>query len=168
MIHKFLIFLISITFAVCYTNDAFARSDDSSKPINIKADSAEINDATGISIYRGNVIISQGTMLLTGNKVVLETADKKVKKMTSEGDLSTFKQTTDDGKTIHAEAKKMVYKITANEIVLTDDAKLTEGSNTFASDRIVFYTDKEIVNAGSNSGDERVNITVYPETLKEE
>jgi len=29
--------------------------------------------------------------------------------------------------------------------VLTKNAKLTEAGNTFTSDRIVFYTDKEIV-----------------------
>ena len=165
---NFKIFFICLIIVISCTSIALARSDDSSKPINIKANSAEINDATGISVYRGNVVVSQGSMVLTGDQVILETADKKVKKLTSTGNLSTFKQTTDDGKTIHAEAKKMVYKITANKIILTDSAKLTEGGNSFASDRIVFYTDKEIVSAGSSEGDERVNITVYPETLKEE
>ena len=144
-----------------------ARSDDSTKPINIKANSAEINDATGISVYRGDVKIVQGSMQLTGEKVILETANKKVKKIIAEGNLSTFEQTTDDVKLVHAEAKKMVYNINANEIVLTKNDKLTEAGNTFASDRIVFYTDKEIVSAGSSSGDDRVNITVFPETINE-
>lgn len=155
-------------FATLYGSWAAARTDDASKPINIKADSAEINDITGVSVYRGNVKITQGSMQLTGEKVVLETANKKVKKIIAEGDLSTFRQTTDDGKLINAEAKKMVYKISANEVVLTNNAKLTESGNTFASDRIVFYTDKEIVSAGSSSGNDRVNITVFPETIKEE
>ena len=53
-----------------------------------------------------------------------------------------------------------------NEVVLTNNAKLTESGNTFASDRIVFYTDKEIVSAGSSSGNDRVNITVFPETTR--
>ena len=167
MNHNRIILILSIALAAL-SNELIARSDDSSKPINIKANSAEINDATGISIYRGNVKITQGSMQLTGETVVLETANKKVQKITAEGNLSTFKQTTDDGKLIDAEAKKMVYRITANEIVLTDDAKLTESGNTFTSDRIVFYTDKEIVNAGSSSGNDRVSITVLPDTVKQE
>jgi len=40
--------------------------------------------------------------------------------------------------------------------------------NTFTSDRIVFYTDKEIVSAGSSTGNDRVNITIFPETTKKE
>lgn len=168
MFRNHIIAVMFIALTTLHSGWVTARSDDVTKPINIKADSAEINDATGISIYRGNVKITQGTMQLTGEKVILKTANRKVQKIIAEGNLSTFKQTTDDGKAIDAEAEKMVYSIKANEIVLTNNAKLTESGNTFASDRIVFYTDKEIVNAGSSSGDDRVNITVFPETIKQE
>lgn len=157
------VFLLVCTFSL----NAIALTDDSTKPINIQADSAEINDDTGISTYRGNVKITQGSTVLTGDIVILETANKKVKKIISEGKLSTFKQTTDDGRKINAEAEKMVYSITGNKIVLTKNAKLTEAGNSFASDKITFYTDKEIVTAGSSSGNDRVNITVFPETEKE-
>ena len=160
-------FLSFILVVLVCCNHAFALTDDSKKPINIQADSAEINDATGISTYRGNVKITQGSMHLTGDLVILETANKKVQKIIAEGNLSTFKQKTDDGRLINAEAKKMVYSITGNKIVLTENAKLTEAGNTFASDRITFFTDKEIVKAGSPTGDDRVNITVFPETVKE-
>lgn len=142
-----------------------AYSDDSSKPISIKADSAEIDDTTGTSIYRGNVRVAQGSMLLTGDKVVLESVNKKVQKIISEGNLSTFRQTMDDGKTVHAEAKKMVYDISKKEIILTRNAKLTEAGNTFASDSIVFHVDKKTVSGGSPTGNKRVNITVLPETI---
>ena len=70
-------------------------------------------------------------MRLTGDVVVLETKNKKVKKITAEGNLSTFKQQTDDGRLINAEAEKMVYSIVENKIVLTNNAKLTEAGNTF-------------------------------------
>ena len=161
---------VTAMFLILYilNSNATALTDDSSKPINIQADSAEINDATGISTYRGNVKITQGSTILTGDIIILETANKKVQKIISEGELSTFKQTTDDGRKINAEAEKMVYSITRNKIILTKNAKLTEAGNTFASDKITFYTDKEIVTAGSSSGNDRVNITVFPETIKEE
>lgn len=160
--------ITSVICISCLSFNALALTDDSTKPINIQADSAEINDTTGISTYRGNVVITQGSTRLTGDLVILETANKKVKKIISEGNLSTFKQTTDDGRKINAEAEKMIYSITGNKIVLTKNAKLTEAGNTFASDKITFYTDKEIVSAGSASGNERVNITVFPETVEKD
>lgn len=163
MLKTTIVFLLILSFS----SNVIALTDDSTKPINIQADSAEINDDTGISTYRGNVKITQGSTVLTGDIVILETANKKVKKIISEGQLSTFKQTTDDGRKINAEAEKMVYSITGNKIVLTKNAKLTEAGNTFSSDIITFYTDKEIVKAGSSTGNDRVNITVFPETKKE-
>ncbi len=171
MIHNkvkiFIKLIFALVFMLLLSDYANALSDDSTKPINIQADSAEINDITGISTYKGNVEIIQGSMRLTGDVVVLETKNKKVKKITSEGKLSTFKQQTDDGRLINAEAEKMVYSITENKIVLTNNAKLTEAGNTFASDSITFFTDKEIVKAGSSSGNDRVNIRVFPETVKD-
>ena len=92
------VFLLVFTFS----SNVIALTDDSTKPINIQADSAEINDDTGISTYRGNVKITQGSTILTGDIVILETANKKVKKIISEGKLSTFKQTTDDGRKINS------------------------------------------------------------------
>ena len=157
---------IPILFLALLVPSVQALTDDSTKPINIQADSAEINDVTGISTYRGNVTITQGSTVLTGDIVILETANKKVNKIITEGKLSTFKQTTDDGRKVNAQAEKMVYSITGNEIILTRNAKLTESGNTFESEKITFYTDKEIVTAGSSSGSDRVNITVFPETLK--
>jgi len=155
--------LVILIIALSYSSWLAALSDDTSKPLNINADSAEIDDARGISTYLGNVEITQGSMRLTGDKVILETSENQVKKLTSEGNLATFKQTNDDGKTINAVAKKMVYTISKHEIVLTDSAKLTEACNTFESDQIIFDTEKEIVNAGSASGKDRVSITVFPE-----
>ena len=160
--------IISIFVSFLCSGHVWALTDDSTKPINIQADSAEINDATGVSTYRGNVKITQGSMQLTGDLVILETANKKVQTIIAEGNLSTFKQKTDDGRLINAEAEKMIYSITGNKIVLIKNAKLTEAGNTFASDRITFFTDKEIVKAGSSTGNDRVNITVFPETIKEE
>ena len=100
-------------------------------------------------------------------RLYLKLQIKKLKKIIATGNLSTFKQKTDDGRLINAEAEKMVYSISGNKIVLTNNAKLTESGNTFASDKITFFTDKEIVQAGSSSGNDRVNITVFPETVNE-
>lgn len=159
MRHKYLPLLL--VFAMSYGNPVTAQLD-SGEPINIKADSAEINDATGISIYVGDVEITQGNTLLTGEKVIVQVVDQKVKKITSQGTPGTFRQTKEDGETVYAEAEDMVYEIDVNKIVLTNNAKLTEADNTLSSDRIVFYTDKETINAESFGGSDRVNITIFP------
>ena len=50
---------------------ASALSTDREEPIEIEADSAEADDLKGITIYRGDVIITQGTLRITGSQVTI-------------------------------------------------------------------------------------------------
>src|SRR5690554_3409506 len=73
---------------------AVAQSSDSSQPIRIQADSATLDDRKNVAIYTGNVIITQGSMRLTGARVTL-TLDNagEVQKLVSNGSPATFRQT---------------------------------------------------------------------------
>ena len=72
--------------------EVFARPDDREKPIHITADTAELNDKTGISIYRGDVEMVQGTTILTGDVITIHSSDKKVNKVISIGELATYQE----------------------------------------------------------------------------
>lgn len=168
MSHRYppLLLVFALVFAMSYGNPIAAQLD-SGEPINVKADSAKISDTTGISTYMGNVEITQGDTLLTGEKVVVEAIGQKVRKITSEGHPGTFRQTREDGEVVYAEAENMVYEVNVNKITLTNNARLTEADNTLSGDRIVFYTDTETISAESSGGNNRVNITIFPKTSEE-
>ena len=145
-------------------NLVFAKSTDRDQPIHIKADNAEINDKTGVSTYRGKVEITQGSMILRGDIVVIHAPGNKVEKVTAEGKLANYQQTTDDGHILYAEAEKMIYQRTDDTIELIRKAKLTEEENVFRSDRILYHIDKRLVDAGDPKGGQRVNITIVPDS----
>ena len=50
---------------------AVALPDDREKTISIESDSAERNEKTGLTVYQGNVIISQGSILIEADKITL-------------------------------------------------------------------------------------------------
>src|SRR5690554_7907613 len=50
---------------------ASALPSDSEQPIHIQADTAELDDKKGTAIYRGDVVITQGTLKITGHTVTL-------------------------------------------------------------------------------------------------
>ena len=50
---------------------AHAEKADRSKPINLEADTATVDDVKKVSIYEGNVILTQGTLQIRGNKLVV-------------------------------------------------------------------------------------------------
>ena len=55
-----------------------ALESDREQPIRIQADAAIVDEASGSSVYTGNVIITQGTLKVTANEVEIFTADSEV------------------------------------------------------------------------------------------
>lgn len=50
---------------------AWALPDDRNQPIRIQADDAQLDDKNGVATYKGDVIITQGSMKVTGNTVTI-------------------------------------------------------------------------------------------------
>ena len=161
-------FLLIVT--LCFVSaDLLARTDDRDQPIHITADTAELNDKTGISIYRGDVVMIQGTTTLTGDVVTIHSKDNQVNKVISVGALATYEETTDDGDEIYAEAEEMVYNRLESKIDLYRKAKVTEEDNIFRSEHIRYFIEEELIEAGNPSVEksdkkERVNMTIIPDS----
>jgi lipopolysaccharide export system protein LptA len=146
-------------------NTVFALATDSEQPINIIADKATIDDASGTAIYEGNVVITQGTIQMNAAKVTLNyTAKQTLDKVTAEGDPVNFKQTPEGGKEdIHARAKKMEYFADKSTIHLTQQAELSQGKDSFAGEHISYNTQDGIIKAdkgGSEKG--RISVVIQP------
>ena len=119
---------------------AHALSTDSEQPISILADQAEHNDATRITIYRGNVVIDQGSLHITGDTVTINfDARDEVTKITAAGAPAHFRQLP-DGDTNHrkAWAKQMEYFPEQDLIMLFGDALYEKDGSRVQADRLVY------------------------------
>ena len=161
MSNKSVVYFISVL-SILFSTLTQAHPDDRDKPIHITADTAELNDKTGISIYRGDVEMVQGTTILTGDVITIHSPDRKVNKVIAVGNLATYQETTADGHVIYAEAEEMVYKRAENKIELYRRAKITQQDNVFRSDHIIYFIEEELIDAGTPK--DRVNITILPDS----
>lgn len=162
---KQLFFLfLSVTIVILPTS-SFGLADDAQQPIQVEADTAEFDDKTGISVYRGKVRVIQGSMVLRGDHVTVVAPDRRLKKITSKGKPSTFHQLTDEGESIDAEAEYMEYNTTINKIILLKKATLLQGKNSFSSERIEYNILTKIVDAGDPKSGDRVKMTIMPNTI---
>ena len=119
---------------------AHALSTDSEQPISIVADAAEHDDATRITVYRGNVVIDQGSLHITGDAVTVNfDALDQVTKITSVGTPAHFRQLS-DGDTGHrkAWAKQMEYFPEQDLIMLFGDARYEKDGSRVEADRLVY------------------------------
>jgi len=143
-------------------SNVHARSDDSEKPIHITADTAELNDKTGVSIYRGDVEMVQGTTILTGDIITVYTKDGQVTKMISVGNLATYQETTDDGDIVYAESEEMIHNSAEKKIELFRKGKITQVGNVIRSDYILYLTEEGLIDTGTKK--DRIKIVIQPQS----
>ena len=157
-----IILLATLIIPFSLFNNAHARSDDGEKPIHITADTAELNDKTGVSIYRGDVEMIQGTTILHGDVVTVYTTNGEVDRMVSVGNLATYQETTDDGDIVYAESEEMIYNSVEKKVELFRIAKVTQTGNVIRSDYILYLTEEGIIDTGTKK--DRIKITIQPKS----
>ncbi len=120
-------------------------SSDPDQPIEIEADAAELDDASGITVYTGNVLVTQGSIRLRGDKLTITyNDDNSLKTATMVGHPATFRQMPDDQNKGEIEGKgiRIEYLAPKNRLVLTEDAELTQNGKLFKAYKIEYDTEK--------------------------
>tara|TARA_Y100000741_G_scaffold350251_1_gene320173 strand:+ start:115 stop:621 length:507 start_codon:yes stop_codon:yes gene_type:complete len=163
MLNKFLsCVLISFSWIVISSTYLFAYESDSEKPVFLESDSAKWDEESQKSTYRGNVIVTQGSMLLTGDLLIVTSKNDKINKMVITGEKATYKQKTRSGKIINGEAKKIEHFVDQAKIIFLNKAVLTQSNNIVKSNKIIYKTDTENISAGDKKGKSRVKMTLEP------
>ena len=149
---------------------AWALESDRQQPIEITADSVELNEGDGFSIYSGNVIITQGTMKIDASQVKVTFNDDGMETMLAtegnNGGLAYMRQEsepTGDGKgdIMEAWGKSIEYQLNAEHLTLLGSAKLIQRGNQFSGHEILFDMPKENVKATGGEG-KQVKIIFLP------
>ena len=70
----------------------YAEKADRDKPIEIEADTMTVDDAKSTSIYSGDVILKQGTLLIRADELIVRQDKQGFQHSTSLGNPTTFKQ----------------------------------------------------------------------------
>ncbi len=133
---------------------AWSLPSDRDQPIRVQADSAELDDKQGVAVYTGDVVITQGTLKITGNQVTItQNAQGDIEVFTAVGKPAYYEQKpAPDKKIVKAYGLTIQYFAPTERIVLIDQAKVIQEGNTFQGEKIVYDTQRQIVNAGRATG----------------
>ena len=74
---------------------AFAEKADREKPIEIESDTMTVDDTKNTSTYQGDVILTQGTLIIKADKLIVRADNQGFQHSTSIGHPKTFKQKRD-------------------------------------------------------------------------
>ncbi len=141
---------------VCMLSDAHALTTDVEQPIEIEADFAELDDAAGRTTYTGNVVVVQGSIRMTGDKLIANfDEDRQLVDVYINGAPAYFKQTPDGGKQdIEGEGLQIEYHQKKSLLYLIDKARLKQGERLFEGYRINYDTKRSII-TGRGTSDTR-------------
>lgn len=105
---------------------------DPSLPVEVTSDTLDVNEEDGSAEFKGNVLVGQGEMRLSAQRVLVFYNEDR-------GGIQTM-QATGDVVLINgpdaAEADRADYSINTGIIVMTGDVLLTQGQNALTSDKM--------------------------------
>lgn len=148
---------------------SFALKSDQAQPMHLEADSVEIDDEKGVSLYQGNVIITQGSFKLWADRMWIHRKAGKTEKILAEGNPTRFRQLMDEtNEEVRGRARKASVILDKDEIQLVEEASIEQGQDSFRSDRIVFIRSKSLIKAGAIvKGTQRVQVVIEPKKSEE-
>ena len=168
-----LLSLCCIYLLIGLSPNAFSANPDQSQPIYIESDKARRDDPKGVTIYEGQVEVTQGSLLLKADKVTLYNTQKDgITTIIANGSPAHYQQKPAPEKTlVKARAKTIEYFVSKERIVLTKNAWMTQDGATFDAAIIEYDIAKEIVeakggvkNTANSNGNknERIRVVIPP------
>jgi lipopolysaccharide export system protein LptA len=140
---------------------SLAEKADKNKPINFTADQVDANYERKTGSLKGNVVLTQGTLTIRGDRMDFkQNADNSVS-ATVYGNPLSFRQKKDDSdEYFEGYAQRAVYDGSKEFLELFDRALLRDGPNEVRSNYITY--DSKISKFTAEGGPEKAGATQAP------
>jgi len=158
-----------------FSNRVLAEAADRDKPIDLEADTVKVDDSKQISIYTGNVILTQGTLIIHADKLIVREDQEGFQHSTSLGNPTTFKQKM-EGKNeyMQGSAQRIEYDGRMDKVQLYTKAWVKRGEDIVHGDYIMYDANAEyaeVIGGGSQSATPgtpsgRVRAIIQPKNKK--
>lgn len=126
------------------SGQVMAESADRDKPIDLESDTLKVDEAKQISTYSGNVILTQGTLIIRADKLIVREDSGGFQQSTALGNPTTFKQKR-EGKNEYMEgsAQRIEYDGRMDKIQLYTKAWVKRGEDIIHGDYISYDASAE-------------------------
>lgn len=162
----------AIALTVCFafaTSNAIAEKADRDKPINLEADRVTVDDAKQISTFEGRVVLTQGTLIIRGDRMEVRQDAQGFKHGTTWGNLAYFRQKRDGyDEFIEGWAERIEYDGRADTVQLFVRASMKKGGDEVRGNYISYDANSEffqVVGGGAQAKggeDGRVRAVIQP------
>ena len=135
--NRLTLFATAVLLAIAYP--VAAELADHDKPVNLESDTVDINDLTKVSVYQGKVRLSQGSLLITSDKLVVVQDDNGLSKSTATGNPSYFKQKREGvDEIIEGWAQRIIYDARSEKVEMHTQARIKRGQDEVRGNTIIY------------------------------
>lgn len=160
---------------LAFSGRVLAEAADRDKPIDLEADTVKVDDSKQISTYTGNVILTQGTLVIHADKLIVREDQGGFQHSTSLGNPTTFKQKM-EGKNeyMQGSAQRIEYDGRMDKVQLYTKAWVKRGDDIVHGDYIMYDANAEyaeVIGGGSQAATPgtptgRVRAIIQPKNKK--
>jgi lipopolysaccharide export system protein LptA len=160
--------LAALTFAA---GPALAEKADREKPINLEADRVTVDDIKQISTFEGNVVLTQGTLVIRGDRMEVRQDNQGFKEGVTWGKLAYFRQKRDGyDEYIEGWAERIEYDSRADKMQMFNRASMKKGPDEVRGNYISYDARTEFFQvigggakaAAAENSDGRVRAVIQP------
>ncbi|MBX9904413.1 MAG: lipopolysaccharide transport periplasmic protein LptA [Burkholderiales bacterium] len=153
------------------TTPALAEKADREKPINLEADRVTVDDAKQISTFEGKVVLTQGTLIIRGDRMEVRQDNQGFKEGVTWGNLAYFRQKRDGyDEYIEGWAERIEYDSRADKMQMFNRASMKKGTDEVRGNYISYDAKTEFFQvigggakaASAENSDGRVRAVIQP------
>lgn len=150
-----------------YSPCTTGQEEGNGEPIYIDSDRASYDEKNEVSTYMGNVIYTQGSLVVNSDQMTFHLKDGEIIKVVAVGKPARFKQSAGkDKEDIHGVGLTGEYYPSTSKLHLIKEAEVWQAGKKTASDLIIYDTKYSVLTAGDQrSGSKRVH-TVFQTKAK--
>jgi len=150
---------------------ALAEKADREKPINLEADRVTVDDAKQISTFEGKVVLTQGTLIIRGDRMEVRQDNQGFKEGVTWGNLAYFRQKRDGyDEYIEGWAERIEYDSRADKMQMFNRASMRKGADEVRGNYISYDARTEFFQvigggakaAAAENSDGRVRAVIQP------
>ena len=120
-----------------YPAGAGALSTDREQPVRIDANSASLDDQKRIATYRGDVVIVQGSLRISGELVTMHFDESyDLDTLVAQGEPARFEQQPDEGPVQKGRAARIEYRVEDGAMLFAGSAEIAQGEFRMSAERI--------------------------------
>lgn len=152
--------VLTLLFALA-SQPVFSLPDDRQQAIHISADKALRDEKQGLTVYSGNVVLNQGSLHISADKITVYKIVEEGDKIVAKGNPALVQQQPSvDEDIMRAHAKVIEYYKDEDKLRLQTDAQIEQGGSTVKGKTIDYFITQQLVKAVSDQSQENSRVEV--------